>query len=38
MDVFWTIAGKANPMQLLNDHVGRYKMLHLKDMKSLTYF
>ena len=38
MDVFWTIAGKANPIQLLIDYVGRYKMLHLKDMKSLTYF
>lgn len=38
MDVFWTIAGKANPIQLFNDHAGRYKMLHLKDMKSLTYF
>jgi len=38
MDVFWTIAGRANPIQLLNDHAGRYKMLHLKDMKTLTYF
>lgn len=38
MDVFWTIAGKANPIQLLNDHSGRFKMLHLKDMKNLTYF
>ena len=38
MDVFWTIAGKANPIQLLSDNKGRYKMLHLKDMKTLTYF
>lgn len=38
MDIFWTIAGKANPIQLLSDNAGRYKMLHLKDMKNLTYF
>ena len=38
MDVFWTIAGRANPVQLLQDYAGRYKMLHLKDMKTLTHF
>jgi sugar phosphate isomerase/epimerase len=38
MDVFWTTAGRANPVQLLKDYAGRYKMLHLKDMKTLTYF
>lgn len=38
MDVFWTTAGRANPIQLLKNNAGRYKMLHLKDMKTLTYF
>ena len=38
MDVFWTTAGRVDPVQLLNDHAGRYKMLHLKDMKTLTHF
>jgi sugar phosphate isomerase/epimerase len=38
MDIFWTVAGRANPIQLLSDHAGRYKMLHVKDMKEVTYF
>jgi sugar phosphate isomerase/epimerase len=38
MDLFWTVAGKADPIDLLKKHKGRYKMLHIKDMKSITYF
>ena len=38
MDLFWTVAGKADPIELLNKHQGRYKMLHIKDMKNITYF
>jgi len=38
MDVFWTVAGRANPIELIQKHSGRYKMFHLKDMKELTYF
>ncbi len=38
MDLFWTVAGRANPQSLLEKYAGRYKMLHIKDMKSLTYF
>lgn len=38
MDLFWTVAGKANPTQWLTKHSGRYKMLHIKDMKELSYF
>lgn len=38
MDLFWTTAGKANPVELLKRYEGRYKMLHVKDMKEITYF
>ena len=38
MDLFWTVAGRANPIQWLNKYSGRYKMLHIKDMKELSYF
>ena len=38
MDLFWTVAGKANPIDLLVSNSGRYKMLHIKDMKELSYF
>lgn len=38
MDLFWTVAGKSNPMELLKKHQGRYTMLHIKDMKTITYF
>lgn len=38
MDVFWTVAGRANPVELLKQQSGRYKMLHIKDMKNRTYF
>ena len=38
MDLFWTVAGRANPQALLEKYAGRYKMLHIKDMKTLSYF
>ncbi len=38
MDLFWTTAGRANPAQLLKTYEGRYKMLHIKDMKEIAYF
>ncbi|MGB5654903.1 MAG: sugar phosphate isomerase/epimerase, partial [Robiginitalea sp.] len=38
MDIFWTIAGKADPIAYLNKYKGRYKMMHLKDMLELKYF
>ncbi|MCO5725344.1 sugar phosphate isomerase/epimerase family protein [Robiginitalea marina] len=38
MDVFWTVAGKADPTTYLNDYAGRYKLMHLKDMKERKYF
>jgi len=38
MDIFWTVAGKANPIEYLKKYSGRYHMLHIKDMKPLTHF
>jgi sugar phosphate isomerase/epimerase len=33
LDTFWTIAGGADPKDYLARYKGRYKMMHLKDMK-----
>jgi len=38
MDLFWTVAGGADPVELLTKHKGRYKMMHIKDMKELKRF
>jgi len=38
MDLYWTTAGGANPMELLKKHSGRYKMMHIKDMKQKVHF
>ena len=38
MDIFWTKAGRANPVEYLRKYRGRYRMMHLKDMKELQYF
>jgi sugar phosphate isomerase/epimerase len=38
MDIFWTVAGGADPVTYLKQHSGRYKMLHLKDMKKIERF
>ncbi len=38
MDVFWTAAGGANPVQLLKEHPGRYHLMHVKDMKEKKQF
>lgn len=38
MDIFWTIAGKADPLSYLKKYRGRYTMMHLKDMVELRYF
>ncbi|MCC7053273.1 MAG: sugar phosphate isomerase/epimerase [Gemmatimonadaceae bacterium] len=38
MDVYWTAAGGADPVELLRAHPGRYTMLHLKDMKERKRF
>lgn len=38
MDVFWTVAGRANPVEYLRKYANRYKLMHLKDMAELKYF
>lgn len=38
MDVFWTTAGRANPVEYLKKYSGRYHMMHIKDMKPITHF
>lgn len=38
MDIFWTTAGGADPIELLSKYPNRYKMLHLKDMKEKRQF
>ena len=38
MDIFWTIAGGADPLELFKKHKGRYKMMHIKDMKEKKRF
>ncbi len=38
MDIFWTTAGRANPVEYLRKYRGRYRMMHLKDMKELKHF
>lgn len=38
MDIFWTIAGKADPKHYLNKYSGRYRCMHVKDMAQLKTF
>ena len=38
MDLFWTTAGRADPIEYLNKYPGRYRLMHVKDMKELSTF
>lgn len=38
MDVFWFTAAGINPVKYLKENPGRFKLLHLKDMKELRTF
>jgi len=38
MDLFWTVAGGVDPLKLITENKGRYKMMHVKDMKSQARF
>lgn len=38
MDVFWTIAGKADPIAYLEAYPGRFKLMHVKDMTERVSF
>jgi sugar phosphate isomerase/epimerase len=38
MDLFWTVAGGADPVELLDTYRGRYRLMHVKDMKQRVRF
>ncbi|MHA7100606.1 sugar phosphate isomerase/epimerase family protein [Roseivirga pacifica] len=38
MDIFWTVAGGADPVAYLKNNPGRYVAMHLKDMKEKKQF
>lgn len=38
MDLYWTIAGGADPLQYLEAYANRYKMMHVKDMAKKVNF
>ena len=38
MDIFWTLAGRADPLFYLKKYSGRYKLLHIKDMSEKVIF
>jgi sugar phosphate isomerase/epimerase len=38
LDVYWNFAGGGDPKEYLSRYKGRYKMVHLKDMKGVHHF
>jgi sugar phosphate isomerase/epimerase len=38
MDLFWTVAGGGDPVELLDTYRGRYRLMHVKDMKKPVRF
>ena len=38
MDLFWTTAGGADPVTLLEKYKNRYPLMHVKDMKKKVHF
>jgi sugar phosphate isomerase/epimerase len=38
LDLFWTVAGGADPVELLDTYRGRYRLMHVKDMKQRVRF
>ena len=38
MDIFWTTAGGADPIKYLDKNTGRFKLMHVKDMKKQVRF
>lgn len=38
MDLFWTVAGGVDPIAWLEKYKGRYKMMHVKNMKKKVKF
>ena len=38
MDIFWTTAGGADPVAYLDNHPGRFRLMHIKDMSKDVRF
>ena len=38
MDIFWTVAGGADPVELLDAYPRLYRLMHVKDMTRLARF
>ena len=38
MDVFWTVAGGADPVELLDAYPTLYRLMHVKDMSRIARF
>lgn len=38
MDLYWTVAGGADPVSYLKNYPGRYHLMHVKDMKEKKQF
>lgn len=38
MDLYWTTAGGANPVDLFKQNPNRYNLVHIKDMKEKVHF
>ncbi len=38
LDIYWTIAGGADPINYLESYPGRYHLMHIKDMKEKVRF
>lgn len=38
MDLYWTLAGGADPIEYLRKHPGRYRLMHVKDMQGRRRF
>lgn len=38
LDIYWTTAGGADPVDYLKKYPNRYHLMHLKDMKPITEF
>jgi sugar phosphate isomerase/epimerase len=38
MDLFWTVAGGADPIEYLKNYPGRYRLMHVKNMREKKRF
>lgn len=38
MDIYWTTAGRADPIAYLREYPGHYRLMHIKDMIEIKHF